>query len=114
MNFQDIKNVLNLTSPPFSNTTFSLLIIVVTYGAAFLLSRNYPKNPNVVILISIPILVCVISVLMHSYDEICAIITDYTRFKLFVMSNFILLAGGVVPLLPCLWLRAKVAGQRKG
>lgn len=94
MNFVDILN--NFNPIGLNNIVFyPLSIIAVSYTIAFLLSRHHPNNRNIMILISIPILVSIINILINSYDQVCAIITDYNRFKLFAMSNFLLLVGGV-------------------
>lgn len=81
MNILEILNFLNPTG--LANTIFyPLLKIFASYCAAFLLSRNYPKNQNLLILISIPILVSIISISLHLYKQLCTVITDYSSFEI--------------------------------
>ena len=75
---------------------YPLAIIIISYSGAFLLYFYNPKNRNMLILISIPVLISIIGILVNSYNQLCEIITSYNTFKLFMLCNGLLLAGGVV------------------
>jgi hypothetical protein len=69
-------------------------IIIIAYSAAFLLYLFDPKNRNILILISIPILVSIIGILLNSYNQICIMISDYKALRIFMPCSIMLLAGG--------------------
>jgi hypothetical protein len=75
---------------------YALAIIIIAYSAAFLLYLFDPKNRNILILRSLPILVSIIVIAVNSYNQVCEITTSYNTFKLFMLCNVVLLAGGVV------------------
>ena len=94
MNPLEFLNFFNPTE--FTNIIFyPSFIILTSYCAAFLLSRYYPKNRNVLLLISIPVIVCIINILLNSYGQVCGVITNYNSFKIFLLSNLMLVIGGV-------------------
>ena len=90
-------NIFDFLNPTvFNNTLFyPLFTIFASYIAALLLSKYSAKNRNLLLLISIPILVSIVSISLHSYRQVCTVITDYNTFKIFLLSNLLLVGGGI-------------------
>ena len=81
----------------FTNIIFySLFIILISYCVALILSRYYPKNKNVLLFISIPILVFIVINSLNAYKQVFTVITDFNTLKIFLLSNLLLLGGGIL------------------